>query len=94
LTHDWCISRRLVEISSRPVILAGGLTPANVAEAIAEVRPAGVDSHTGVEDASGAKSREKVARFVREAMEQFRRMRMTPVQPDGTRDRDPSLRSG
>jgi phosphoribosylanthranilate isomerase len=73
-THDWRISRRLVEISPRPVILAGGLTPENVAAAIREVRPAGVDSHTGVEDASGAKSREKVARFVREAMEQFRRM--------------------
>jgi phosphoribosylanthranilate isomerase len=73
-THDWRISRRLVEISSRPVILAGGLTPENVAAAIREVRPAGVDSHTGVEDASGAKSRERVVRFVREAMEQFRRM--------------------
>jgi len=75
-THDWRISRRLVEISPRPVILAGGLTPENVAEAIREVRPAGVDSHTGVEDASGAKSREKVARFVREATEEFRRMRL------------------
>ena len=73
-THDWRISRRLVEISPRPVILAGGLTPENVAAAIGEVRPAGVDSHTGVEDASGAKCREKVERFVREAMEQFRRM--------------------
>jgi phosphoribosylanthranilate isomerase len=71
--HDWSISRRLVEISSRPVILAGGLTPENVAAAIDEVRPAGVDSHTGVEDASGAKCREKVADFVCEAMEQFRR---------------------
>jgi phosphoribosylanthranilate isomerase len=73
-THDWRISRRLVEISPRPVILAGGLTPDNVAAAIREVRPGGVDSHTGVEDASGAKCREKVARFVREAMAQFRRM--------------------
>jgi len=73
-THDWRVSRRLVEISPRPVVLAGGLTPENVAAAIREVRPAGVDSHTGVEDASGAKSRDKVARFVREAMAQFRRM--------------------
>jgi phosphoribosylanthranilate isomerase len=72
-THDWRISRRLVEISPCPIILAGGLTPENVAAAIGEVRPAGVDSHTGVEDVSGAKSREKVARFVREAMDQFRR---------------------
>jgi len=66
-THDWNISRRLVEISRRPVLLAGGLAPDNVAEAIRRVRPAGVDAHTGVEDASGRKSGEKVARFVAEA---------------------------
>jgi phosphoribosylanthranilate isomerase len=46
------------------VILAGGLTAENVAEAIRFVRPAGVDSHTGVEDATGRKDRDKVARFV------------------------------
>ena len=70
-THDWSISRRLVELSPRPVILAGGLTPENVAESIRTVRPAGVDSHTGVEDASGGKSPEKVARFVAEARRAF-----------------------
>jgi phosphoribosylanthranilate isomerase len=70
-THDWNVSRRLVEISPRPVILAGGLTPDSVAEAIRTVRPAGVDAHTGVEDASGRKSREKVARFVAEARRAF-----------------------
>jgi phosphoribosylanthranilate isomerase len=63
-THDWSVSRRLVECSPRPVILAGGLTAENVAEAIRAVRPAGVDSHTGVEDATGRKDRDKVARFV------------------------------
>ncbi len=66
-THDWAISRRLVELSPRPVMLAGGLTPENAAEAIRRVRPAGVDSHTGVEDAGGRKNRERVARFVAEA---------------------------
>jgi phosphoribosylanthranilate isomerase len=66
-THDWNVSRRLVELSPRPVILAGGLTPDNVAEAIRRVRPAGVDSHTGVEDSSGRKDRDKVSRFVAEA---------------------------
>jgi len=66
-THDWHISRRLVERSKRPVILAGGLTPENVRQAILEVRPAGVDAHTGVEDAGGRKSREKVEQFVVEA---------------------------
>ena len=66
-THDWSVSRRLIELSGRPVILAGGLTPGNVRRAILEVGPAGVDVHTGVEDATGRKSREKVAAFVAEA---------------------------
>ncbi|MBL8058956.1 MAG: phosphoribosylanthranilate isomerase, partial [Anaerolineales bacterium] len=46
LTHDWSISRRIVEAVNIPVILAGGLSAANVAEAIQAVRPAGVDSNT------------------------------------------------
>jgi len=70
-THDWRISRRLVELADRPVILAGGLTPDNVKRAVLEVRPAGVDSHTGVEDDSGRKSRGKVEKFVSEACEAF-----------------------
>jgi len=70
-THDWQVSRRLVELSERPVILAGGLTPENVRTAILEVRPAGVDAHTGVEDASGRKSRQLVSRFLAEATEAF-----------------------
>ena len=70
-THDWRVSRRLVEVADKPVILAGGLTPENVKRAILEVRPAGVDSHTGVEDSNGRKSREKVRQFVSEAYEAF-----------------------
>jgi phosphoribosylanthranilate isomerase len=70
-THDWRVSRRLVELADRPIILAGGLTPTNVKRAIVEVRPAGVDSHTGVEDSSGRKSREKVQKFLSEAYEAF-----------------------
>ena len=70
-THDWRVSRRLVELSPRPIILAGGMTPENVRRAILEVRPAGVDSHTGVEDATGRKSREKVKKFLSEAHEAF-----------------------
>ena len=58
-THDWRVSRRLVELADKPVILAGGLTPENVKRAILEVRPAGVDSHTGVEDSSGRKKTPK-----------------------------------
>lgn len=70
-THDWRVSKRLVEVADRPVILAGGLTAENVKRAILEVEPAGVDSHTGVEDSSGRKSRQKVERFVAEAREAF-----------------------
>jgi phosphoribosylanthranilate isomerase len=46
VTHDWTISRRIVELVRTPVILAGGLGPDNVAEAIRAVRPTGVDSKT------------------------------------------------
>ena len=70
-THDWRVSRRLVELADRPVILAGGLTPENVKRAILQVRPAGVDSHTGVEDSNGRKSREKVRKFLSEAYDAF-----------------------
>ena len=69
--HDWRISRKLVEHSPRPVILAGGLNPENVRSAILEVRPAGVDVHTGVEDKDGRKNRERVNAFVSEAGETF-----------------------
>ena len=73
-THDWRISRRLVQISRRPVILAGGLNPENVRRAIIEVKPFGVDSHTGVEDDSGRKCREKVEKFLAEARLGFQLM--------------------
>jgi len=70
-THDWSISRRLVEVCERPVILAGGLTPENVASAIAATRPAGVDAHTGVENADGRKCRARVEKFLHEARGAF-----------------------
>ena len=69
--HDWQISRALVAAAPRPVILAGGLTPENVGAAIAAVRPAGVDAHTGVEDAAGAKDPERLRRFVAAARAAF-----------------------
>lgn len=70
-THDWSVSRRLAEVSPRPLILAGGLNPENVKEAILRVRPAGVDAHTGVEGPDGRKDAGKVAAFVKAAKEAF-----------------------
>jgi len=70
-THDWNVSRRLVELSERPVILAGGLKPGNVREAIRFVRPAGVDVHTGVENEHGRKDPLHVKQFVAEARAAF-----------------------
>jgi phosphoribosylanthranilate isomerase len=70
-THDWDASRRIVESSAKPVILAGGLTPDNVGRAIVQVRPAGVDAHTGVEGADGMKDPIRVRAFVEEARGAF-----------------------
>ena len=47
-THDWEISRKIVEFSPIPVYLAGGLTPFNVREAIQTVKPYGVDICSGI----------------------------------------------
>lgn len=66
-THDWSISREIVAEVPVPVILAGGLTPANVAEAIAAVRPWGVDVHTGVENPDGTRNLDLIRAFVRNA---------------------------
>jgi phosphoribosylanthranilate isomerase len=61
-THDWRVSRRIVEASPVPVFLAGGLTPENVAEAVASVRPFGLDVCSGVRT-GGRLDGEKLRRF-------------------------------
>lgn len=74
-TCDWDMARKLVEQSSLPVILAGGLSPENVFEAAMTTRPAGVDSctltnqvdHTG-KPIRFKKDLEKVNAFIREAL--------------------------
>jgi len=65
--HDWKISQFLCSHVGRPLILAGGLNPRNVRQAIREVGPAGVDAHTGVESPNGCKDPQLVEAFVREA---------------------------
>jgi phosphoribosylanthranilate isomerase len=58
---------------TRRVVLAGGLTPVNVGEAIATVRPYGVDVSSGVEEAPGVKDLKKVTAFLASAKEAFQR---------------------
>ena len=70
-THDWNVSKKLLALSPKPVIIAGGLNPINVKRAITEIRPAGVDVHTGVEDPNGRKDPGLVKRFVEEARAGF-----------------------
>ena len=67
MTHDWGISRKIVESVSIPVILAGGLTDRNVAQAIEAVRPTGVDSNTSTnrEGSRVEKDLKKITAFVR-----------------------------
>ncbi len=61
-THDWRVSRRVVEASPVPVFLAGGLKPENVAEAVSTVRPFGLDVCSGVRT-DGRLDAEKLRRF-------------------------------
>jgi phosphoribosylanthranilate isomerase len=62
---DWARAADLAR--RRNVVLAGGLTPENVADAIERVRPYGVDVSSGVEDAPGLKNASKVIRFLHSA---------------------------
>ncbi len=63
-TCDWDKAAQLVRSIQQPVLLAGGLTPDNVAEAIMAVLPAGVDVDSGVEFEPGRKDISKVEDFL------------------------------
>lgn len=61
--HNWTISRRIRDAAGVPIFLAGGLTADNVAEAIEEVRPFGIDVCSGVRT-NGALDSARLAAFV------------------------------
>jgi phosphoribosylanthranilate isomerase len=69
MSFDWIEARRTVfrNAGSLKLIAAGGLTPANVAEAIATLQPWGVDVATGVESTPGRKDIAKVRDFIARA---------------------------
>jgi phosphoribosylanthranilate isomerase len=64
-TFDWSLATELAK--KRPIILAGGLTPDNVLDAVRVVRPYAVDVSSGVEMDPGRKDHEKLERFIRRA---------------------------
>jgi phosphoribosylanthranilate isomerase len=64
-THDWAATRELAADLESPVLLAGGLTPENVDEAVRTADPYGVDVASGVESEGGTKDHETLRAFVR-----------------------------
>jgi phosphoribosylanthranilate isomerase len=69
-THDWELSKRVREaISPKPLILAGGLKPENVKDAINVVQPYAVDVSSGVESYPGIKDQDKVLQFIKNVKE-------------------------
>ena len=68
VVHDWNISRQIKRaVYPKPLILAGGLNPENVADAVRTVQPYAVDVSSGVERQPGIKDHQKIVEFVRNA---------------------------
>ena len=69
-SHDWNLTATVRDgIYPHPLILAGGLTPINVQQAIRKVRPFAVDVSSGVEKTIGVKDRNKIRNFIKKAKE-------------------------
>ncbi|MBL1431143.1 MAG: phosphoribosylanthranilate isomerase [Robiginitomaculum sp.] len=62
-THNWALSQQIVQSTSKPVWLAGGLNADNVGAAISRVRPFGVDLCSGIRDTKGALIPSRLAQF-------------------------------
>jgi len=69
-TFDWDLAVKAHSLN-KPIILAGGLNPSNVSDAIQKVRPYAVDVSTGVEASPGKKDWEKIKEFVHNAKKPF-----------------------
>lgn len=67
MTHDWSLSEKIASSINKPVILAGGLNPGNVRDAIEKVKPYAVDVSSGVESKPGKKDEMKVRKFIMNA---------------------------
>jgi phosphoribosylanthranilate isomerase len=65
-TFDWSLAFEMGNVRDR-IILAGGLTPENVAEAVKSVKPFGVDVASGVESSAGKKDPAKLEKFIKAA---------------------------
>jgi len=68
----WSLAPKARQLLGGELFIGGGLTPGNVAQAIAEARPAGVDVASGIEGPDGFKDGERVRAFVRAAREASR----------------------
>ena len=68
--HDWELSKRVRQkVHPKPLILAGGLNPENVQDAVRVVKPYAVDVSSGVESQPGIKDSKKVFEFIKNAKE-------------------------
>ena len=63
-TFDWSLAVKAASMVNRPVILAGGLTPVNIQDALVQASPWGVDASSGLEKEPGYKDMTKVRDFV------------------------------
>ena len=83
ITADWFAAAELAK--DYPLLLAGGLTPENVGDAVRRVKPWGVDVASGVESGPGVKDPAKMRAFIK-AVRSAKSLRSTPLEPDFARN--------